>query len=215
MPKQPIPPLTLPEYERLFQVIHAVVSNEKGDPSKACIFFGFAGTEILRSYYKFLSVRFIAGFAGYNLRTPDNKSLVLGTVFNDELVSNRANFHCWIEADDWIIDLTAPLFDAMANRNSSESHIPNYMFQKPLSISGSDLNDLNTPGTYIHIPNTELTKSITNDFFKIIAHVDLISICKDWYARPPIEINQYINIGNQHGEVNKVSLSNIHLTGSW
>jgi len=58
------PPLTLPEYERLFRIIHAVVENEGGDSSKACLFFGIAGAHLLSSHHRFKTARLVAGIAG-------------------------------------------------------------------------------------------------------------------------------------------------------
>ena len=98
------PPLTLPEYERLFRIIHAVVENEGGDSSKACLFFGIAGAHLLSSHHRFKTARLVAGIAGYNLRTPTNLSIVLGKVEGGELLSNEDHFHCWIEVDGWIIE---------------------------------------------------------------------------------------------------------------
>ena len=48
MAKRATPPITLPEYERLFRTIHAVVANEQGDPTKACLFFAVAGAFLLK-----------------------------------------------------------------------------------------------------------------------------------------------------------------------
>jgi hypothetical protein len=77
-------PLTLPEYERLFRVIHAVIENEEGDSSKACLFFGIAGAFLLSRSHRLMGARPVVGVAGYNLRTPTNLSIILGAVENGE-----------------------------------------------------------------------------------------------------------------------------------
>ncbi|WP_371323872.1 DUF2026 family protein [Dechloromonas sp. ZY10] len=121
--KRTRPPLTLPEYERLFRTIHAVVANEEGDPSKACLFFGIAGAYLLSHHHRLKSARPIVGFAGYNLCTPTNLSVFLGGIEKSVCISDEDHFHCWIEIDGWIVDLTAPLFNRMLKNAAMPSAI--------------------------------------------------------------------------------------------
>lgn len=206
------PPLTLPEYERLFRIIHAVVENEEGDPSKACLFFGMAGAFLLSRNHRLKDARPIVGLAGYNLRTPTNLSIILGTVENGQWGSDENNFHCWIEVDGWIVDLTAPLFDDMAPFERKGASVPRQMFQKP---ADADFESLNTPGAYVHVPNPELTVALMAHFAQKPAHSDLIDICAEWYERPPKKMLPYVGIGDQHGRVKEVQLSKLRVEGVW
>ena len=206
------PPLTLPEYERLFRVIHAVIENEEGDSSKACLFFGMAGAFLLSRIHCFKGARPIAGVAGYNLRTPTNLAIILRTVENGEWSSDEKNFHCWIEVDGWVIDLTAPLFDNMAPFDRKGATVPRLMFQKPV---GADFKDMNTPGAFMHIPNPELTVALMGHFAQKPAHSDLIGICEQWYKPPPKKMAPSVGIGDQHGRVREVRLSPLRVEGAW
>lgn len=153
MAKRTTPPITLPEYERLFRIIiHTVVANEQGDPTKACLFFGVAGAFLLKRHHKLGSACPVAGVAGYNLRTPSNFSMVFGKAENETIVSNSNNFHCWVEVDGWIVDLMAPLFDEMAPGDRKGATIPRFMFQKPAIADVNTVISLDTPGAYLGYP---------------------------------------------------------------
>ncbi len=214
MPPRATPPITLPEYERLFRTIHAVLMNEDGDPSKACLFFAVAGAYVLSHHHKLKSVCPVAGVAAYNLRTPSNFSLVFGTKDADRIVSDAQCFHGWIEADGWIIDLCAPLFDAMVPDAHKGARIPPFMFQKPLIFDAGKVN-LETPGAYLHIPNDRLTTSLLKSFAENPAHADLVRICDQWYARPPKKIAPSVGIEDQTGKAAVVSLSPVRMEGAW
>lgn len=209
------PPLTLPEYERIFRTIHAVVANEDGDSSKACLFFGIAGAFLLSRHHGLKTARPIAGVAGYNLRTPTNLALLLGSAENGVLAATEDAFHCWIDVDGWIVDLTAPLFDAMAPAERKGALIQPLMFQKTATGGSVTLGDLNTSGAYLHVPDYTLTNALMIRFSRMHANSDLVNICAQWYARPPKKMISAIPISNQHGEVTEVRLSNIRVDGAW
>ena len=157
MAKRATPPITLPEYERLFRTIHAVVANEKGDPTKACLFFAVAGAYLLKRHHKLSSACPIAGVAGYNLRTPTNFAIVFGRPEGDTLVADVDNFHCWVEVDGWIVDLMAPLFDEIAPADRKVETIPRFMFQKPV-IADVSAASLEVPEVILHIPDFLLVR---------------------------------------------------------
>ena len=214
MPKRSTPPITLPEYERLFRTIHAVVANEQGDPTKACLFFAVAGAYLLKRHHKLSSACPVAGVAGYNLRTPTNFSLVFGKSENDTLVSDTDNFHCWVEADGWVVDLMAPLFDEMAPADRKGAVIPRFMFQKPMIVEVNTIS-LDTPGATLHLPNDRLTTELIQGFTEKPAHSDLVRICDQWYARPPRKITPSIGIEHQTGKAKEVFLSPVRIAGVW
>ncbi|MBC3911396.1 DUF2026 family protein [Undibacterium umbellatum] len=215
MKTRPKFPLTLPEYERIFRVIHAVLLSEGADISKACVFFSIAGAYILDRDYGFKSAMPIAGVAGYNLRIKSNQSLVLGTVESGIFASSDENFHCWIELDDWIIDFTAPLFNSMVDRIRANEIIQPKMFQKENSKTVKVLGDLNVAGAYFHWPSPSLTNLILKNFSQLQGNSDLVKICADWHKKPPRKMPDFINVSNQFGELNKVTLSKLSLAGAW
>ena len=214
MPKRSTPPITLPEYEQLFRTIHAVVKNEQGDPAKASLFFAVAGAFLLKKHHKLGSACPVAGVAGYNLRTPSNFSLVFGRLENDSVVSDSSRYHCWIEADGWVIDLMAPLFDDMASIDRKGAVIPRWMFQKPLLADASSIS-LDTPGAYLHVPNHRLTTELMKGFTGKPAYTDLVRICEQWYVRPPRKIAPSVGIEDRSGAVMEVFLSPIRIAGVW
>ena len=208
------PPITLPEYERVFRTIHAVLMNEDGDPSKACLFFAVAGAYLLSHHHKLQSVCPVAGVAGYNLRTPSNFSMVFGTKDGEKIIADAQHFHCWVEADGWIIDFCAPLFDAMAPATQKGARIPPFMFQKPV-IADANAVSLETAGAYLHLANDRLTTSLLKTFAQKHAHADLVRICDQWYARPPKKIAPSVGIEDETGQATIVSLSPLRLEGAW
>lgn len=214
MAKRATPPITLPEYERLFRTIHAVVANEKGDPTEACLFFAVAGAYLLKRHHKLSSACPLAGVAGYNLRTETNFALVFGKSEGDLLVADADHFHCWIEVDGWVVDLMAPLFDEMAPADRKGTTIPRFMFQKPVITEVNAVN-LDTPGAYLHRPNDRLTTELMKGFTDKPGYFDLVQICDQWYVRPPKKIAQSIGIADQTGDAKQVSLSMIRLEGAW
>lgn len=213
MAKRATPPITLPEYERLFRTIHAVVANENGDPTKACLFFAVAGAYLLKRHHKLSSACPVAGVAGYNLRTPTNFAIVFGRPEGDTLVADADHFHCWIEVDGWIVDLMAPLLDEMAPADRKGAIIPRFMFQKPVIANRSAVS-LDTPGAYLHIPNNRLTTDLMKGFTEKPAYFDLVQACDQWYVRPPKKIATSIGIA-QAGEAKEVFLSPVQIAGVW
>lgn len=214
MPRRSTPPITLPEYERLFRTIHAVVANEQDDPTKACLFFAVAGAYLLKRHHKLSSACPVAGVAGYNLRTPTNFSMVFGKPENDTLVSDTNNFHCWVEVEGWVIDLMAPLFDEMAPADRKGAVIPRFMFQKPVIADVKSIS-LDTPGATLHIPNDRLTTDLMRGFTEKTAHSDLVRVCDQWYARPPKKIAPSIGIEDRTGKATEVFLSPVRIAGVW
>jgi len=214
MTRRSTPPMTLPEYERLFRTIHAVAANEQGDPAKACLFFAVTGAYLLKRHHKLASACPVAGVAGYNLRPQSNITLVFGKPENDTIISDARVFHCWIEVDGWVIDLMAPLFDDMAANDRERESIPRFMFQKPV-VADANTVSLDTPGAYLHIPNDRLTTELMKGFTDQPAYADLVRICDQWYARPPKKIAASVGIEDQTGQIDQVLLSPIRIAGVW
>ena len=213
LPKKP--PVTFQEYELLFRTIHAILANEESDPSKACVFFAMAGSFLLGQHHGLGSARPMAGFAGYNLRLPSNLVLLLGAVQGTEPTSTEEAFHCWIEVDGYILDLTAPLFDQMAPTERKGRRVPPQLFQKPKGTGVASTQELNVSGSYMHVPNPSLMAALTARFAGLPANADLVNICAQWYTKPPKKMAPYVGVGNQHGQVAQVSLSRIKLEGAW
>lgn len=199
----------------MFRVIHAIIANERCDPAKACVFFAMAGSFILTMHHGLNNAHPMAGFAGYNLRLPSNLVLLLGAVQDNEPISTKDAFHCWIEVDGYTLDLTAPLFDQMAPADQKGQRIAPQMFQR-LSASGVlSVGQLGSPGAFMHSRNPELMTALQARFVQLRANEDLVQICAQWYVKPPKKMAPYVGVLNQQAQVQRVAPSSIRIEGAW
>lgn len=210
------PPVTLPEYERLFRTIHALAASELGDPTQAPLFFAVAGAYLLKRHHKLASACPVAGAAAYTLRTTamTDSPLIFGALENEQLVSDRERFHCWIEAEGWVIDLMAPLFAGMTTAGRQAAGLLRFMFQKPAMTDPAAVR-LDIPGAYLHIPNERLTTSLIQGFTENSAYTALIQVADPWYARPPRKMSPRIGIEDRRGNTKEVPLSPLRIAGVW
>lgn len=63
-------PLSVADYQRLYQVIYSVLAAAEGSAHRACSFFTVAGVTLLRDHYK-MEATISAGLAVYKLN-PDS-----------------------------------------------------------------------------------------------------------------------------------------------
>ena len=208
------PPLSLPDFERVFRTIHGVLLNEKCDPSKACLHFGIIGAAILNEHHR-LPAKAVIGAAAYNIGTTSHDVLTFATPQSVGLRSSENAFHCWVEVKDWVIDFQAPLFREMLVSLGKPSNIPRNMFQKPLGEMQASLEQLSIPHSYWYEPNPELGHRLIEGLATKPANKDFLDICVKWYRPSPRKMHASIGIGNQHGQVNEVKLSPYTLSSAW
>ncbi len=204
--------ITLPDYERIFKTIHGMLLSEKSEPETACLFFGIGGAAILAKHHG-LRAAPVCGLAAYKVEGTTNV-IALGERNGAQITSNKQAFHCWVEADGWILDFAAPLFSDMLFRGGINNECPRRMFQKSLSKGVSAPDDLMAPGDFLCAANPGLTAELIDAFFQVQAYVDLVEICVNWYRRYPLRMKPQ-KIQNLHGAIQKVELSERALTGSW
>ncbi|SDI31922.1 DUF2026 family protein [Propionivibrio dicarboxylicus] len=214
MAKRTTPPITLPEYERLFRTIHAVCATEQSDPTKSSLFFSVAGAYLIKRHHKLDSASPVAGVAGYNVSGSGKFSIVFGKTTSGAYLADSDHFHCWVEVDGWVVDLMAPLFNEAASADRKVESIPRFMFQKPVIADVSAIG-IDKPGAYFHIPNDRLTTDLMTGFAENPVCSDLVRICDQWYARPPRKIAPSIGIEDQAGNAEEVCLSPLRITGAW
>ena len=207
------PPITFVEYERLFRVIHGVLLHSALDPAQASLFFAVAGAFILKRQHKLLSANPVAGAAAYALPAPATAPLCFGRQEDDALVVDAAHPHCWIEADGWIIDLCAPLFDAHLGPTQKTKPFPPCMFQHP-AMPGSTLATLNTPGAALHRADDKLTTALLKEFSETPAYADLVRLCALWYARPPKKLAPALGLADAQNRTQTIPLSPLRLAGA-
>jgi hypothetical protein len=188
--------------------------NEEGDLSKSCLFFGIIGSAILRTHYRFSAFP-VVGAALFNLGGQKNDILTFATNENGVLQSSNDGFHCWIEADGWVVDFMAPLFQEMLASKGHARNLGRKMFQKPVAESIGSQLELEQEGAFYCEPNPELTKQLIHGFTETPAYVDLVNISVKWYRPLPKKMVDTIGIGNARGEVKPVRLSPLRVGGAW
>ena len=208
------PPITVVEYERLFRVIHAVLTHAGHDPVRSNLFFAVAGAFVLRHHHRLGNICPVAGAAGYALPVPGTAPLCFGNSEGDTLVAGAEHHHCWIEADGWVIDLSAPLFAARFDASSSSRALPPRMFLRP-ALAPTGLERLATPGAYLHRINEKLTTTLLQGFAETASYADLVRLCERWYARPPKKIAPAVAVTSEDGSTATLTLSPLRLTGAW
>ena len=205
--------LRMKDYERIYKTINAILVNENADPTMACTFFSAYGSHILRNHYN-MDARLAAGLCMYNLGG-ENNILIFGANNGERFQSTIDAFHCWVLADDLIIDFNAPAFpDLLRSQGSLFSCSPK-MMQKPISSMSKSPLDLRTEGDFYFEENP----IITDDRIKYVASQpafdDLAKICNEWYRRPPKEMKRSIVIGDGKGSFSSVSLAGRSVEGAW
>ncbi|WP_205738505.1 DUF2026 family protein [Billgrantia endophytica] len=197
------------DYERIYKVVNSIVKNEGADPAVCCIFFSAYGSYILSQHFK-LNAQPKAGLAAYHVG--NNDVVVFGEETERGLTGGNDAFHCWVEADGWILDFMAPAFSRLPNTRSS---IPPKMFQKPLSAMASSPLELATPGGFYVEASPASTAKHMSILTQSMAYGDLAEICSAWFKKAPKKMIQEIGIADASGNQNMVSLTGRNLVGAW
>lgn len=169
------PPLTLPDFERVFRTIHGVLLNEKGNPARACLYFGVIGAAILQKHHR-LSASAVVGAAGYNIGTSRHDVLAFVKPLSNAIRSSEDGFHCWVKSKDWAIDLQSPLFREMVSSAGLGSTLPRNMFQRPLREMTDTLENLSEPNSFWYEPNPALQKELLLEHSSKPANDDLLVV---------------------------------------
>ena len=207
-------PITLPDYQRAFQVMHGILLNEDSTPHKACLFFANAGATILKKHFKLPAVP-IAGSAFYFLHNASASALSFTDLEQGHISSHNHAFHAWVQCGEWVIDFMAPLFPEAMKEAGLSDNIPRMMFQRNISRMANSLEELSKAGDYYLFPNQELTTQLQDGLSEKPANADLALIASRWFTRTPKKVLKEIPISNEKGELTHARLSNITLQGAW
>ncbi|MDT4288865.1 DUF2026 family protein [Methylomonas sp. MO1] len=203
--------ITLPDYERIFRVIHGVLLNERGDPLRACMYFSVIGCSILERYHR-VKAEPVFGMAAYRL---DGNLMVFAENDGQTIRATAKGFHCWIEVDGVAVDFQAPLFKDFAAKQQPPISLPRKMMQKRLDQAGASIDEMTVSGAHWYSRDDQLRSELLSDFVQKPANSDFIDICLQWYEPTPKKFPDCIQIGNQHGHVNNVPLSPCRISGAW
>ncbi len=216
--RTPHPPIPLADYQRIFRVLKSVfdgaADNTASNTLRASIFFSIAGASLIESFYK-KRCQPVAGPAYY--KVDDADETVLSFADHDEIhgdAGDEHGFHCWIFCEGHIIDFMAPLFREALQARGLPGQCSRKMFQKPLSAMADSPYLLKKPGDSYLIPDLDLTKQCIQDFHARPDARDLLSVCAQWYQKPPKRIPNRVRMSRGDAEID-LQLSGLTLTGAW
>jgi hypothetical protein len=198
----------------MFSTIHAILLNEEAKMNHSCIWFSIIGAFVLREHYK-INAKVAMGIAAYMVDEEKENVLVFAENDGTRLFCSDNGFHSWIEANEHIIDFTAPLFPKMVKSVNPTESCPSKMFQKPLKKMCNSVSELKRTGDFFVGKDMVFSDQTVDHFMSFPVNVDLIKLCCDWYKRPPKKMYKAIKIGNNKGHLNDVHLKQINLVGSW
>lgn len=201
-------PLSADEYERIFQVIHAVLDTRANTPH-ACWFFAIAGSFILNKYHE-IPARPVAG--AFVICVDEAPSVIsIGKNEGRNISWDKDNFHMWIQTKSHVIDFMAPIF-----RESVQSRldVPRRMFQRSLDSESTSLEDISMPGDFYTMPDPDLTKEFINDFMENAGKVDLLQAIDVWYKPYPQQLKKMALLDN-HGKQEPLEIVAPRVQGAW
>ncbi|WP_176060238.1 DUF2026 family protein [Paraburkholderia sp. BCC1876] len=212
--KQGQRPLTLVDYQRIFQVAHGIIVELGKNKAKSCVFFSMVGAFILKKYHG-IQARPVAGSAYFKLDESDVVLAVADPTKNFESSSLDGGFHCWVETDRWCIDFTAPLFPEMMQDAGSTSKCDRKMFQKSVASMAESPYALERAGDYFLDVDVELTRELMRLNVERNDVLDLINVASTWYRKAPMAMAREMSIMNDLGQVSKLSLDAPAIVGVW
>lgn len=203
--------LTLPEYNRIYEIIYSVLEGRANTPF-ACMFFAAAGALILNKHYK-IPARAVAG--AFLLCTDPAPSIISIAKSQDGMVtSDRDGFHMWVQTETHVIDFMAPIFNESIAGKGYPSSVPRKMFQRPWSAEAESIDELQAPGDYFTMPNIELTDELVDSLLDRPTNVDLLNSADRWFKKYPKKLDD-LSLLNDLGEVHRLTLSAPRISGAW
>jgi hypothetical protein len=120
------------------------------------------------------------------------------------------NFHCWVEADGWMIDFMAPAF---ADRARDLSVSPK-VWQRPLSAMASSINDLDRSGDLFCRHEPQAMARHFAEWPKHAAIGYLALVAAKWFRKLPKHMPASISIAASSGDTRDVPLVGRALEGA-
>lgn len=130
--KPPKLDLYLPEYEKIFQILHGISAFANDGEPPSCQFYNVTGALILSKLYG-IEARPAMGAAFIKVDDASGDTLAFADNNFEKCNSNVEAFHCWIETPKHYIDFTAPVYGDYPNSR----RMPRRMFQKPCNSMSS------------------------------------------------------------------------------
>lgn len=212
MPNTPVTetknPLTAQEYERIYQVIHAVLEDRANTPH-ACMFFAIAGSFILNKHHG-ISARPVAG--AFLLCVDETPSVLsIGKNEGNTISWDENNFHMWVQTEHHIVDFIAPIF---LESVQARIDVPRRMFQRRQESESPSIDDLSAPGDFYTLPDPDLSEHFVDVFMDRPNHVDLLLAIDAWYKPYPAPLAQMALLDN-YGKVEPLRVVAPRVDGLW
>ena len=198
----------------MFRVISSVLDSVGANTQHACLFFAIAGAYIIERIHK-RPARPVAGAAFYRVSDETGFTMAFGRLSDDGVFSDSEAFHCWIECDETIIDLMAPIFQETVSFAGHSERIPRRMLQKPLAAMSDSPYSMENEGDFFLQKNPELWLELLERFLNKPANGDLVEMCLHWYKPQPKPIQPAIQMGSDDGSVTTIRLSQVEMVGAW
>lgn len=203
--------LTLPEYNRVYEVIYSVLEGQANTPF-ACMFFATVGALILKEHHK-IEARPVAG-AFFLCVDPEPFGISFAKKENGLVTSDLDGFHMWVQTKTHVIDFMAPIFNESIEGKGYHKTVPRKMFQRPLCSEAESIEALRAPGDYFTLPNIELTNERVQAFMDRPTYMDLLGAANRWFKKYPRKLDD-LSLSNDLGEVHKLTLSAPSISGAW
>lgn len=202
--------IKLSDYKRIFQIVSAVIESEDGGHAHACTLYSLFGAHILADHFG-VDAKVRCGLATYNLGD-DDQVLCFGVNTSSGLTSTKEGFHCWVEANGWVLDFMAPEFVALKKTEFTASP---RMFQKRLSDMVEHPNDMTRAGDFFLAHNPDLSESVMMPIVERLGIQDLANFCSQWFKKTPRKILTSVATEDQNGKRRPVTLKEVSLRPDW
>uniref|UniRef100_UPI003AE714C4 DUF2026 family protein n=1 Tax=Paracoccus sp. T5 TaxID=3402161 RepID=UPI003AE714C4 len=202
--------IKLKDYQRIFQIVSAVVESEGGDPAHACIQYSLFGANILVDHFG-ADAKVSCGLAVYHLGD-DHQVLCFGTETPSGITSTNEGFHCWVEADGWFIDFMAPKF---ADIKKTEFTARPKMFQKPVVNMVEHPNQMTRADDFFFAHNSDLSDSVLIPVIEHLGIQDLAKLCSQWFKKTPKTMQVSAATVDQNGKMRPITLKEASLRSNW
>lgn len=202
--------INLPEYERIFRILHGVSAYANDGRPPSCQFYNVTGAYILSKLYG-IDARPSMGAAFIKLDKLTGNTLAFADSNIQECNSHSDAFHCWIETPNFYIDFTAPVYGDYPNSFS----VPRFMFQKQRTRMSLSQLDLDGPGDFYFAANKPLTNDRLKTGMQSTKFEDYAEITLEWARQSKKTLLKEMLIQADDGEVIKLKASPITLKGAW
>ncbi|TQS72979.1 DUF2026 domain-containing protein [Rhodobacteraceae bacterium] len=188
----------------------AVIESEGGDPAYACIYYSLFGANILVDDFG-VDAKVRCGLATYHLGD-DHQVLCFGEVTHAGRTSNGEEFHCWVEAEGWLLDFMAPNFGT--HKNTAFTARPK-MFQKRFADTAGHPDEMSHAGQFFFKHNPELPETLLRQLIEHQGNQDLANLCSQWFRKTPEKMQTSVATTDQNGKIHPVTLKAVSLRSNW